>query len=133
MGLIDTEVFPRTNLYDINIYIDDEDYLYINAYKLVWVDEGKVDSEGNPIYTFANDDYEDSLCLVGVDLHSEEDLARWGFTRHQVNSLDDFWSTTSEIENDVRGTLPDELLTTLMEQIEKYCVAYEADVQKSPY
>lgn len=131
MGLIDAEVFPRTNLYDINIYIDDEDYLYVNAYKLVWVDEGKVDAEGNPVYTFANDDYAESLCLLGLDLHTQDDLAKWGFTRHQVNSLDDFWSTTAEIENDVRGTMPDAILASLMEQIEKYCVAYEADVQKT--
>lgn len=129
MGLLDAEVFPRTNLYDINIYVDDEDYLYVNAYQLVWVEEGK-DKEGYPIYTFANDSYADAICLLGLDLSEPETMADWELTRHIIPMIADTWTTTSGLEADFAGTIPDEMLKVLREQIEIYCVAYEASVDK---
>jgi hypothetical protein len=129
MGLLDTEVFPRTNLYDINIYVDDEDYLYVNAYQLVWVEEGK-DKEGYPHYTFANDSYADAINLLGLDLAEPETMTDWGLTRHTIPMIADTWTTTSGLETDFAGVIPDEMLKVLREQIEIYCVAYEASVDK---
>lgn len=129
MGLIDTEVFPRTNLYDINIYVDDENYLYVNAYRLVWVEDGK-DEEGYPTYTFANDSYADAINLLGLDLAEPETMADWELTRHIIPMIADTWTTTSGLETDFAGVIPDEMLKVIREQIEIYCVAYEASVDK---
>jgi hypothetical protein len=126
MGLLDAEVFPRTNLYDINIYVDDEDFLRITAYNLVWVK----DPDSKFGYTFANDDYLEPISLLCLDLHEEDDLARWGLTRHSLNKLDDSWSTTSEFHAEYADLIPEELMNIVLEQIELYCPAYTADVQE---
>ena len=129
MGLLDTEVFPRTNLYDINVYVDDEDFLRITAYHLVWVK----DPDSKFGYTFSNSDYVEPVSLLCLDLHEEADLAYWGMTRHAVNRLDDSWSTTSEFHAEYADTIPEALMTIVLEQIEKYCPAYTADVQEHAF
>ena len=129
MGLLDAEVFPRTNLYDINVYVDDEDFLRITAYNLVWVK----DPDSKFGYTFANDDYLEPISLLCLDLHEEDDLARWGLTRHTLNKLDDSWTTTSEFHAEYADLIPEALMTIVLEQIEKYCPAYTADVQEHAF
>jgi hypothetical protein len=128
MGLLDTEVFPRTNLYDINVYVDEEDFLRITAYHLVWVKDP--DSKHKGDYTFSNDDYLEPISLLCLDLHEEDDLARWGLTRHAVNRMSDSWTTTSEFHAEYADLIPEELMNIVLDQIEKYCPAYTADVQE---
>lgn len=132
MGLLDTEVFPRTNLYDINVYLDEDDFLRITAYHLVWIPDpdNRKDEEGNPIYTFANSDYEEPISLLCLDVYEDYDLKEWGLTRDNVHKMSDSWTTTSEFENDYKELLSEKLMTIVLEQIENYCVPYEADVQR---
>jgi len=131
MGLLDAEVFPRTNLYDINVYVDDEGFLRITAYHLVWVKDPDSKHEGD--YTFSNDDYLEPISLLCLDVYEDADLRRWGLTRHTLNRLDDSWTTTSEFHAEYADLLREELMNIVLEQIETYCPAYEADVQEHAF
>lgn len=132
MGLIDTEVFPRTNLYDINVYLDEDGFLRITAYPLVWVadPDNRKDEEGNPLYTFANSDYAETISLLCLDVYEDADLKDWELTRKNLDKIDDSWTTTTEFENEYKELLSEKVMTVVLEQIEIYCPAYEADVQK---
>jgi hypothetical protein len=86
--IIDTEVFPYTNEYDINLWFDEGNgKLRIIAYELDW--EADPDNEG-----------EYSLCLTGYDnpieiaTIDELDLKMWDFF------VSDHWTTRTAFEGE---------------------------------
>lgn len=86
--LIDTEVFPRTNEYDINLYYDeDAGMLRVIAYELDW--ELNPDSEGE--YSLCISNYDNPIYLAQI---SESNLKAWDFFVH------DHWTTRSVFEEE---------------------------------
>lgn len=87
--IIDTEVFPYTNEYDINLWFDEGNgKLHIIAYELDW----EIDPD------FNEGDY--SLCLTGYDnpieiiTIDELDLKMWDFF------VSDHWTTRTAFESE---------------------------------
>jgi hypothetical protein len=86
--IIDTEVFPYTNQYDINLWFDtDSEVLRVIAYQLDW--ELSTDSEGDYELTLSN--YDNPIPLVAID---ETTIQAWDFF------VDDHWTTSLEFETE---------------------------------
>lgn len=86
--IIDTEVFPYTNQYDINLWFDtDSEVLRVIAYELDW--ELSTDSEGDYSLTLSN--YDNPIPIVAIE---ETTIQAWDFF------VDDHWTTSLEFETE---------------------------------
>ncbi len=88
--LIDTEVFPYTNEYDINLYYDeDSGVLNVRAYYLQWETNENPDSDYE--YVLEAGDYDDWVEIANID---ESNLKAWDFFVY------DHWTTRSAFEQE---------------------------------
>jgi hypothetical protein len=84
--IIDTEAFPYTNEYDINLYYDKErSRLLIIAYELDW--EEDKDNRGEYIHCLNNYDNPIELCEI-----DDATLKAWDFY------VSDHWTTRTHFE-----------------------------------
>jgi hypothetical protein len=86
--IIDTEVFPYTNEYDINLWFDEESgKLRIVAYELDW--EVSADDESG--YSLTLTSYDNPIEITTID---ELDLKMWDFY------VSDHWTTRTAFEGE---------------------------------
>lgn len=86
---IDTEVFPYTDEYDINLWFDEANgKLRIIAYELDWDNDTK-DKEG--CYSLTINNYDNPIEIAVID---ELDLKMWDFF------VSDHWTTRSAFEDE---------------------------------
>lgn len=88
MDIIDTEAFPYTNEYDINLYYDKErSRLLVIAYELDW-EEDDDDESG---YSLCLNNYDNPIELAEID---DATLKAWDFY------VDDHWTTRTAFESE---------------------------------
>jgi hypothetical protein len=86
--IIDTEVFPNTNEYDINLWFDEESgKLRIIAYELDW----EVNADDESGYSLTLTSYDNPIDLATID---ELDLKLWDFF------VSDHWTTRTAFESE---------------------------------
>lgn len=73
--MIDDLLFPHLRDYDLNLWIDDDNYLRVSAYQLCLSKSVKLDEDGQPTWQVDNQGCADPITLVCVhyDDYNEPD------------------------------------------------------------
>lgn len=125
MSILDTEVFPRTNEYDLNLWLDDDGYFRISSYELAWESQHDTDEEGNPLYVMTNE-YNGNDTLICVDTNDAEMMKAFGLTLSDC--MEDEWTTSSFFEDEYHNHFTKTFMDAVSKQIDAMCVPYEARV-----
>ena len=89
--MIDTMPFPYLNEYDLNLWIDDDNYLRASAYELCLSKTDKLDEEGQPTYQMDNRGCADHISLICLHYDDYE-----GDDKEAIFAdLGDEWDTVS--------------------------------------
>ncbi len=125
MTILDTEVFPRTNEYDLNLWLDDDGYFRVNSYPLAWDSQHETDEEGNPLYVMTNE-YQQWDTLICVDTNDPEMMKAFGLTLDEC--LEDEWTTSSFFEDEYHKHFSKTFMDAVVKQIDALCLPYEARI-----